>query len=331
MENIDLIDGYLQNRLSREERAKFESLLDNDADFAMEFQKIKEIQDGIKAHSRIELKQFLINIESELENQESTLNVNNMKKMMTAAVSLVLVAAISFFALKQDQSLSLEEIYANNFSHYDNLNGQVRGESSNINSLENAAYSAYEMGNFATSAAYFATLVETEKTAANYFYMGLANIESGNYAEAINNLNTTIHNFSAFEKQAKWYMAMANLANGDEEAAVTTLVGLTLENSVYKEKAEAIIKELGLTMSTLDYGSTGSVEKRPWEDAPNGSFEQGKRWQIGTVISATNGYTYRFRTDYVMDELVEGAQVEMLVLRSHKKKKSGFAVILGVL
>ena len=101
-----------------------------------------------------------------------------MKRVVSVAASLVLIAIISFFSLNQSIQPSHKDIYTDNFSHYENLSGQVRG-TTGYSSLESQASKAYDAGNFSLAAATYAELVKTDKSANNYFYMGLSNLESG--------------------------------------------------------------------------------------------------------------------------------------------------------
>ncbi len=333
MKNTDLIDGYLQNDLSNEDLTSFEESLVNDPDFGREFQELKEIQLGVKASARKDIKSFLNEMEADIQHSESTLNNYKMKRMISVAASFVLIATISFFALNQNTQPSLQNIYSENFSHYENLNGQVRGATES-SSLQSQASRAYDMGNYSLAAASYAELVKTDKSANNYFYMGLSNLEAENYSEAISNLNATVNNFDAFDKQAKWYLSLAHLANNNEEAAISTLVSLTSESSAYKEKAETVLREMGLSWTSFDFGIIEDVHKRPRQDSPDGSadavdFEESRQWQFGVVVSETNGYKYRFVTDEPIESLEAGSAVEMIVLKKHKKKRSGLAVILG--
>jgi TolA-binding protein len=331
MKNLDLIDGYLNNTLSDAEKAEFNKRLSLDQEFTKEFQEVKEIQEGIKSVSRKEMLSFLHEVEEQVTTQESTLNNHNMKRSIMTAASVVLIAAISFFTLSNNSVPSMENLYEANFDSYDNINGQVRGEAQESNSLTTQAYNAYDMGNYDLAALSFAELVKTNKSAENYLYMGLSNLEANNTEEAIKNLNATINNFDLFSAQAKWYLAMAHLKNKDENAAVSTLVGLTLEDSKYKEQAEAILKEMGLSVSSLDGGVVTDVKLRPKnDDAPDGTyFEERRQTQFGTVVSDRDGFRYNFFTDMPIYGLQAGAEVEMIVVRKNKRRKTGFAFLLG--
>ena len=66
--------------------------------------------------------------------------------------------------------------------------------------------------------------------------------------------------------------------------------------------------------------------------APDGAqmeFEGRRQVQFGRVISETDGYRYNFLTDQPIVGLHEGSEVEMIVLRKNKKRRAGFAFILG--
>ncbi|WP_422355436.1 hypothetical protein [Roseivirga pacifica] len=332
MKNLELIDRYFQNDLSPSELADFNEALKNDVDFNKEFQELKEIRLATKASAQNDLSNFLNALERDIQKEEeSTLTKHTMKKYVSIAACVVLIAAVSFFTITQNSKPTGSEIFSEYYTSYDNLAGQVRGAAT-IETLSAKAYGAYDAGNYILAAENFESLVAEDKSATNYFYMGLSNIENGDFESAVTNLNVVVNNFSDLSAQAKWYMSLALIANGAEEEAFGNLAGLTLENSAYKEKAKAILKSLGAFANDLDGGVIVAVEQRPKEEeaAPSGAsldFEGRRQYQFGTVVSETTGIKYRFFTDDPIDELEEGAEVEMIVLRQNKNR--GFAYILG--
>ena len=174
--------------------------------------------------------------------------------------------------------------------------------------------------------------IKTEKTSTNYFLLGMAHLEIGQNKTAIRYLNVTLNNFDNLDNEAQWYLAVAHLNLDNEEEAISNLVSLTLSNSIYKAKAEAILQEMGLTTSSLDYGIVRDVKLRPRDDAPDGaksSFEEERQIQYGIVESQTDGFRYHFLTDQPIRSLHEGSEVEMIIIRRDEGKKSGFAFILG--
>lgn len=333
MNTNELIDGYLSGRLNKEDKMAFDQALQNDPAFVDEFQQVKEIQEGIRALSRKETLNFIQEVEQDIQSRESILNNNKMKKSIMAAASLVLIAAFSFFTLSDNtEESTLQRIFQSNYESYDNIYGIVRGENIEESTLESNAFRAYDLGDYEGAASSFGELVKMDRSAINYFYMGLSNLEAAKTDLAIENLNATLNNFDEFDSQAKWYLALAHLSKGDEDAAVANLASLTLDNSVYKAKAEAVLKELGLSVSSLDGGIITDVKIRPKDDddAPNGvTFDARRKIQFGVAISETDGYEYRFLTDEPIYGLHVGSEVEMIIIREGRRDKSGFAFILG--
>ena len=191
------------------------------------------------------------------------------------------------------------------------------------------AFSAFETADYHLAVHYFADLVKIDRTARNYLYLGLSNLEIGENEEAVQYLNVTLNNFDEFDSQAKWYLALAHLANNNEDAAISNLVSLTIENSIYRKKAEALLNELGLTARSLDYGVITDVKLRPSDDAPDGSFEGRRQIQFGYVRSETDGFRYYFLTDQPIRTLHIGSAVEMIIISRDEENRRGFAFILG--
>lgn len=339
MKNLELINRYFQNELSPNELAEFNEALKNDIEFNKEFQELKEIRTAINTNAHKDLSNFLNEVEKDIQKEEeSTLTKHTMKKYVSIAACVVLIASISFFNLKQNQKPTGQEIFTEYYQPYNNLAGQVRGSAA-LETLSSKAFNAYDAGNFEAAATNFEALVEEDKSATNYFYMGLSHLEAGNYETAVKNLNAVMNNFSDLNAPAKWYLSLALIANGAEEEAVGNLAKLTLENSAYKEKAKAVLKSLGAFANDLDGGVIVVVEQRPKEEderpgggynSPDGAtvdFEGRRQYQFGVVVSETTGVKYRFFTDEPINELEEGTEVEMIVLRQNKN--NGFAYILG--
>ena len=79
-------------------------------------------------------------------------------------------------------------------------------DASALLTLKDNAYSAYDAKDFVQSAALFSEVLKIEKTAANYFYAGMSNLEIGNHTIANKNLNTVINNYEDLPENAKIYI-----------------------------------------------------------------------------------------------------------------------------
>lgn len=332
MSNFDLLDRYFSNELDKSELKAFNEKLANDPEFNQEFQEIKEIKLAVKIEARKELKSLFTDIEGSLNQQLPTNNKTAMKKVFTVAASLILLISASYFVLIGNGQPNPQDVFTEYYEPYNNLNGPVRGATINTEAISAEAYSAYDAGNFVLAVERFEALVEVEKTAENYFYMGIANIETGNYEAAVTNLNTTLNNFSSYKDQSKWFISMALLASDKEEESLSSLVSLSVKENSYKAESLAVLKKLGYTLPEDPTEGT-VVDKKDEPDgdapAPDGSFIAQRQIQFGVISSLLSGRQYRFHTDNPIKGLEVGDFVEYIILKESKGRKSkGWAFIL---
>lgn len=332
MSNFDLLDRYFSEELDKSEMKAFNERLKNDPEFNQEFQEIKEIKLAVKVEARKNIKSLLTDIEDSLNPQESTNNNQTaMKRMLTVAASLILMVSVSYFVLNGNGQPTPQDVFTEYYKPYNNLNGQVRGEAVDNASISSAAYNAYDAGNFALAVENFEALVEVEKSAENYFYMGIANIETGDYDAAVKNLNTTLNNFSTFKDQSKWYLSMALLADKKEEEGISILASLTLEKNSYSLKSKEILKTLNVELTETADGETEKVITHPnEEEMPDGSNNPlDRKYQYGEVVEYSTGDVFRFHNEIPIKGLREGDFVKFIILkRNNGKKSQGWAFLL---
>lgn len=325
MSNFDLLDRYFSNELDKSELKAFNDRLVNDPEFNQEFQEIKEIKLAVKIEARKEIKSLFTDIEGSLNQKSPTNNQTAMKKVFTVAASLILLISASYFVLSGSGQPSPKDVFTEYYQSYTYLNGQVRGATINSEAISAEAYNAYDAGNFALAAEKFEALVEVEKTAENYFYMGIANIETGNYEVAVQNLNTTLNNFSTYKDQSKWFIGMALLANNKEDEALSSLVSLALKKgSSYSQKSLTALNLLGLEIDIeeVDNGTVVIIDQEPDDEdgespTPDGSIIELRQIQFGEIIDFNNR-SYRFMNDSPIQNVNAGDFVEFIILRKAK-------------
>ena len=331
MSDFELIEEYLAGKLTAEEKRKFRNRLLNDPAFNQEFQDLKEIRLQVRQNARQELKNLFNEFESSIELDKTTKDQTVMKKVISIAASLVLIAALSYIGLSNLNSPpSNQQLFDEHFSSYTSLNGQVRGAADEALSMEDKAFKAYDAGDFSSSEEILSTLVAIEPNAMNYFYLGTSQLQLGKSEAAIKNLNTVINNYSSFTEQAKWYLALSHLKNNDEDATLGTLANIISNKSEYQEKAEALMEDMGYSLNTedLDSGPVVIITRKPREsDAPDGSIEnldtKGERsFQWGVVSNMTGDKSYKFMTDQPIDGLGEG-DIVIYVIIERKSRGRG--------
>ena len=74
--------------------------------------------------------------------------------------------------------------------------------------------------------------------------LGNANLMLGNIEEAQNNFLTLIKNFDELDGQAKWYLGLSYLKQGQKEKAKLILQELGDPEITYSKKANELLKEV---------------------------------------------------------------------------------------
>ncbi|GEM_PF-1172080 len=328
MSDFELIERYLADVLTAEEKKAFRARLLNDPIFNQEFQELKEIRLQVRKQAKSEALSFLTEVEQSISEDKTTKDQTVMKKVISIAASVVLIASLAYIGLLDRDLPSNSELYGQYFNSYNNLNGQVRGERSEELSLRESAMLAYDAGNYGAAVDMLATKVSEAPNATDYFYLGVSQMEIEEYDEAVVSFNTVINNFNAFKDQSKWYLALATLKTNDEDAYLGALANIIYNKSEYSVDAQSLLEQLGFDLDTelMDALVDGSVKKRPDEDSsPDGSqwdSTVGKRkMQWGIVRSLDGLEKYAFFTEEPLQDLFDGDRVLTVVIEKKLRGK----------
>jgi len=338
-DNLQLMDNYLQGNLDKEGLKSFDNKLKQEPTFESEFRDMRAIQVGAKASARLSTLANLESLESSIKERETIKIKYTMKKLVTVAASLILIATVGYFTVFNKTSItSGPNIYNEFYTSYNNYESTTErgGDAAVLLTLKDKAYSAYDSKDFIQSAALFSELLKTDKTAANYFYAGISNIEIGDHTSATTNLNSVTNNYEDLIAQSQWYLALNLLKENSEtskDEAMASLVDLALGESSFKLDAEKVLVKMGLSLTNDSDAVIIVVHERPKEDegAPDGREMDSRgqrRFQWGQVVTP-DGSRYKFFNDNPISGLYSGDTVRILVLRQPTGKKAlGWAYIL---
>ena len=327
-QHFHLIEKYFQGKLSDQEHEVFNEKLQNDPAFEQEFRDMKLIKEGAKESARHKILDMLQSAETKISKQETTKISVSMKRLVSIAASLVVIATVSYFAISSGTggSMSGDEIFASYYKPYPNIvEGNVRGNVSlEVTTLSARAYNAYDIADYTKSAELFAELVSLEKSAANYLYSGISNLATGNLEEAKNHLNVVMNSYDQFQEQAQWYLSMTLLKEGSEQEAIANLgrMALIKSSSSFVTNAKSVLSEMGLELALDDDGGVVEVVKlRPdpaggESPAPDGmiDLEEVRRTQFGSIIDE-DGKRYSFHNDVPMEDLRQGDHVGFIPIK----------------
>ncbi|WP_396153226.1 tol-pal system YbgF family protein [Flavobacterium sp.] len=236
MENEALLNKYFEQQLSEEEKVLFESLLQNDSEFAKEVAYQKNVKKAITLNERKALKQTLQSFENNKKE-----NKNNSQFWYIAGVFLLFFGGLAWFQFMKD---SPEQLYQEYYQSYPNVVAPtVRGD--NERNLKSDAFYEYDSGNYQKSLELFSKIYADEEVDYALFYQAMSLMELNRYDEAIatfDQFKTSDNN--AFSPFVKWYKALSYLKINEKEKAIQLLKELSEKENPQQQMAKKLVAEL---------------------------------------------------------------------------------------
>ncbi|PZR13831.1 MAG: hypothetical protein DI539_19135 [Flavobacterium psychrophilum] len=242
--DIEWIERYLDRSLSEEERQTMERRLELEPDLKSKYYEHKQLIEGIRySHIQNKLEQLRL-LESSLPpvTEKQRVNVIALWKPVAIAASItLLIAACYFFALNPTP----QELYANQFVPYPNVfEPTVRGNINTSQDKRTEAFRAYDQGDYATASQLFTELSASHSEPGILLLLGNSNLIIGKTQEAQNNFLELIANYDELEAQAKWYLALSYLKQGEGEKAQLILQELSDPQVTYSKKAKELLDNM---------------------------------------------------------------------------------------
>lgn len=236
-----LIQKYFKNSLSADEKKQFLELQKSDADFGRAIAEYEDLQAAILEDERLEMKKRLANLENNRSEKGGILPKRKFssRQMWQWAAAATILLVIGFFAIFPfTDNADSTDLYATYFEPYPNaVQPVVRGEQPE--NLREAAFLAYENGEYQAAVQQFEALVKSAFSTENQLYYALSLQNAGQLDNALKNLLSLKNVESSFRPQILWYTALIYLKKGDKNKARQYLNSLQKTDGKYKEKEAA--------------------------------------------------------------------------------------------
>jgi|GEM_PF-1653660 len=240
-----LLQNYLDGKLTDQERKDFEEVLANDTDLNNEVVELQELELGLHSLGYDQFKNTVSEWEKDFQQSTpKTTKIVQLRYYFAAAASLALLIMAGYFL--SNNTLSPEQLYANNYTPYEDM---VIGRGSNssteaIDILTNGM-NAYNQQDYQTASEKlneYLVLMPTDYGIS--LYLGIAQMETGKNSEAEASF-TIAQKDIKFAQQAQWYQAMLYLKINDTTKALNVLNEISSNNSHYKkQKAIQLLDKL---------------------------------------------------------------------------------------
>lgn len=259
-EQQELIDKYLQRRLSEEEREQF-AVFQRDAEFQKELEFQLNLQKALRLNYREAFQQKLEELKQKsLEEYYTSSTAPDLQKKsefsekddrkgkvifwpwmlpIAAAVALAIIAGGYFWQMAGTDSLTIEHVA---------LGGQSKSEKT---AEESEALEAYDQRDYSRAKQLFNEIPGDEKSDKELFYHAITLLllhqqeaHPDDMEQAIQYLEQLSSGDGNYKEIAEWYLALAYVAKGDEESAKKILTHIAQNPHPYTEEAQKKLKQL---------------------------------------------------------------------------------------
>ncbi len=243
MEPTDLIQKYLENDLSEEEKRSFDQRLAEDTEFVEEL----KIATVINADFNLKQKERWKAMREEVQ----IIPLNGQQKGRNWLRPLLIAASILFIGLTAFWFLnneSLDNMVDSQLAAGHTAPMTMRGENRQLNTAWENVRVAFVEEDFALVIDLITALKPEQRpeSVETDFYLGLAYLYENQYDQAIGSLRKVLSQSSDYEEETQWFLALAYLKN-NQSAEARKLLQHISENDQWKAaEAKALLNRLVL-------------------------------------------------------------------------------------
>ncbi|HEX8060740.1 MAG TPA: hypothetical protein VF473_07380 [Cyclobacteriaceae bacterium] len=162
------------------------------------------------------------------------------KPIAAAAAIVMAVALLSVF----NRAETPEQLFASNFEPYPNVFEPTQRGDDATPDKRATAFAMYEQKNYAEAAKLFTQLLSEKEEPELLLLLGNANLVLNRDDEAKNNFLTLISDFDVLDAQAKWFLSLCYLKDGEREKAKLIWEELGDPKITYSEKAKNLLRKV---------------------------------------------------------------------------------------
>lgn len=234
------IENYLEGGMTAEDQQKFELAVHEDVSLANSLKEQRETHQLVELFARSQIKNKVKSVYDRRQSGKGVGKAGFPLMKIAAAIALLIVAATIYLfvgfnhnpAYLADQAF---EPYPNRF--------RTMGESEKTDF--NKGLDAYDDEDYLEAIARFSKInPEDEMYMDAQFYLGVSNLGSEQYNEALAPFKYVIQQKSLYEGSAKWYLCLTYLQLDQEDEAIKILRSIADEGGKKAKAAQELLDEL---------------------------------------------------------------------------------------
>jgi hypothetical protein len=238
MENLKKIEQYLRGELEEDDLWEFKRALETDPQLASDLRSYIELKKMMVQTKKIDMMEKLQTIH---ENEQKKRRFLGLPVYSAVAAALLLLAAVGGGILIMQSGNQQQKLFE---QYYTSESGSfaLRSGNSTIDQPVMQGLQFYESGDYTSAVKMFNM---SSENLMSKLYRGLSFVELADYNSAILDFQAIIdHNDNLFVDQANWYLALCYLRTNQSDKANEQLNNISSGRSIYKTKAQKILKEL---------------------------------------------------------------------------------------
>jgi tetratricopeptide (TPR) repeat protein len=238
----ELIEKYIDNELTQDQRKYVEQLIADDEEFAKEFQLRLNINHAIMENDIVLLRKNLEDIcRNSTQDKGTIIKRLYERKWHLVAASATILIVIGSFLLSDISPTNTESLFKDNYK-FEVCIEVERGSNSTIDKNIKTALLHYNNSEFKKA---IAILKDNQKDIISKFYLGLSYIETKKYNKAIICFQDVLDdNSNLFLEQSKWYKGLCYLKLDKKKDAKDVFQEIIKNDDLFKNQASKILKSL---------------------------------------------------------------------------------------
>ncbi len=239
LHDIELIERYFDNNLTETENDQMQDRLNKDMEFQKLFTQEKLLINTIRSQAAQKNLNYLKEIEHSF-NQPTLRYFKENWYYFAAAACIALIALVVIWPQHKDTP---EDLYAAYFKPHPNVFEPSLRSTGDVTARKQA-FQAYEQGDYQRASLLLSALIKENKEPGMLMLLGNSNLVLGKTAESKQNFMDLITNYDDLDLQAKWYLSLCYLRNGEIEPTRKLLKEIVNTDFEYSSKADELLKKL---------------------------------------------------------------------------------------
>lgn len=220
------------------------------AEWVKEWHETRQMQGSGKAH-REEIREFITSSlmpeEAEVISELPSLSKKGARALYIRYTSLSAAASLGAFLMIKTliPGSDPDRLFSKYYEPFDAVSPVTRSISEDTRLNAASAIGFYKAADYLAAEAELSAAIKNDPSdMESRFYLGLAEVEIGNFEKAINILAEVSARPGQYAKEAKWYLGLSYLRTGQNEKATDCFSFLASHKGYYSKSSEKILRRL---------------------------------------------------------------------------------------